>query len=141
MLTLKYGAVTSVFSNNRLGAGQNVTYTYKTFCFTLGKLHERLDNYELRKLLLLISLPGIFKQNNFATVLYIAYNISESIGTYTLIDIDINFYRDNVRRPDDYKKFFLYLFTGDVDGAENIVKDVPDEFVNKVLNMCMQGGK
>ena len=47
MINTEY-AVTSVFSNNRLGWAK-CNYSYKTFC--RWRNYQRLDNYELKKLL------------------------------------------------------------------------------------------
>lgn len=143
MLTLKYGAVESVFSNNRLGIGQNVRYTYQTFCFTLGKLHERLegDRRGMQKLLFFLAIPAIRESGSFASVSYITYNTSGTISPFTLMDLDINFYGDRFPRPDDYRKFFQYLFTGDLDGAESIIRDVPEEFLNRMHDICIKEGQ
>lgn len=139
LLTLKYGNVISTFSNVRLGIGQNVSYSYQTFCSTLGGLHERLTEKRVLKLLILISLPAISQTGYFNAVPYIVSGIPEEINEMVLIDIDILLYeKSGAERPAAYKKFYTALFTGDVDAAVASIDSMPDEYIYKTYNTCLK---
>jgi len=144
LLTMKYGNAQSLMVNNRFGIGQNITYSYQTFCNTLGELHWRLagDRQGIQKLIILIFSP-VFVENpggvtHVPSLLKVMFPID--IDPLNLFQVDIELFGKqglkDIKITNNYKAFYTALFTGNTERAEQLVREVPDEFINIVNGVC-----
>jgi len=154
LLTMKYGNAQSLMVNNRFGIGQNVTYSYQTFCNTLAELHWRLagDRQEIQKLIILILSPILVDNENslnapMLRVLPEVINMMfpEDIDPLNLFQIDIDLFEKrglkDINKTNKYKAFYAALFIGDTEGALQLVRSMPDGLIPIINNFCQKKDK
>ena len=149
LLTMKYGNAQSLMVNNRFGIGQNVTYSYQTFCATLGELHWRLagDKRGIQKLIILIFSPGIVENTwmipQVPSLINLMFPID--IDPLNLFQVDIDLFEEQgikgINKTNNYKAFYAALFTGNTKRAEQLVREVPEMFLNLVNGACEKKDK
>lgn len=133
-LSTKYGQAKSTFSVLTHGIGQNIEFSYNTFCMTYETLLQKLSDDELRKLVLTLSTPIITKEKNLYPIFYILDNMP-NLSTPFIFSLDINFYK-NVEKQDRYNILFKSLFTADSDTAYTQIITMPDALIPQVDTLC-----
>ena len=142
MLTAKYGSISNAISSSKLGIGETTTYTYRNLCYSFSKLQYSIRNNPtaIVKLILMFSYPEIEKKNDpnsFGEFTpYVFSGTVDYLTTLSLVELEKLLYKNDIGRPEIYKRFYSALLTGNVNDALWALNRIPDKEAKHAIDFC-----